>query len=38
MVIKSHASELKGYEESIVTALTDIHSRREIVYNFKFYF
>ena len=32
MVIKSHALELGGYEESKIVIY--IHSRREIVYNF----
>ena len=37
MVIKSHAPELGGYEESIITVLIYTHSRREIAHNFKFY-
>ena len=38
MVIKSRASELKGYEESKIITLTYTHNRREIVHNLKFHF
>ena len=38
MVIKSRASELRGYEESKIITLTHTHSRREIAHNLKFYF
>ena len=37
MVIKSRALELKGYKESKTVTLTHTHSRKEIVYNLKFY-
>ena len=37
MVIKSHASELRGYEESRIVILIHTHSRREIAHHFKFH-
>ena len=36
MVIKSYASELRGYKESKIIAHT--YNRKEIAYNFKFHF
>ena len=37
MVIKSRASESKGYKESRITTLTHIHNKREIAHNLKFH-
>ena len=37
VIIKSHTSELRGYKESRIAALTHTHSRREIAHNLKFH-